>query len=449
MGASRAPAGPSVVVPATTVPSTVACLRSLGAGGIRTVAVSEAEVSQAFCSKYCDEVVAVPDPMSDLLAYRDALLDVAARPDVRTIVPVRETDIYVLSRYRAEFAEHVSLPVPAPEPLRRVHDRLRLAEAAEAAGVPVPDTRLLAEVDDWSDQRAVLVKSRYNLLTSAYDETLDPTDAVTSDSIEHVDPDERPDAEAIRAEMRHDPIVQEFVPADDESMVGALYDEGDPLAVFQHRQVRGTSYVGSDGAYRESVAIPELRQVATDLLDHLEWHGLACLEYLRDERTGQFVLAEINPRMWQSLAATVAMGADFPAYYWLQATGRSDGIEPAYDVDVGCHWLKGEVLYATSLFRYDSPHVERPGYLDTARDVLTSLVRQPRLDYLSADDPCPFVQEWANFLADPAAVDRRQVTPSPRSESVTPARSDGDSIEGTDDGSPSREGPRSQTDERS
>ena len=444
MGSSRVPDGPSVVVPATTVPSTVACLRSLGSAGIRTVVVSETDVSQAFSSKYCDEVLRVPDPMSDLLAYRDALLDVAARPDVQTIVPVRETDIYVLSRYRAAFREHVSLPVPDLETLGRVHDRLCLAEAAEAAGVPVPDTRLLAEVDDWSDRR-MLVKSRYNLLTSAYDERLDPADAVTSDSIEHVDPDERPDVEAIRAEMRHDPLVQAFVPADDEFMVGALYDEGEPLAVFQHRQVRGTSYVGSGGAYRESVAIPELEAVATDLLDHLEWHGLACLEYLRDERTGEFVLAEINPRMWQSLSATVAMGADFPTYYWLQATGRADEIDPSYDLDVGCHWLKGEVLYATSLFRYDSPFIERPSYLGTARDILGSLVRNPRFDYLSVDDPNPFVQEWANFLAEMAAVDQRQVTPSPRPTPVAPVRSDGDAADGSDDPVRSPD----QTDERS
>ncbi|QLH81759.1 carboxylate--amine ligase [Halosimplex pelagicum] len=399
--------GPAVAVPVTDVPSTVATLRSLAPEGIHTVVVSEMATAQAFASKYCGEVVRTADPHADLLAYRDDLLDVAARDDVRTIVPVREVDAYVLSRYRSSFERHVSLPVPDMAALERVHDRLLLAETAEAAGVPVPDTRRPADVDDWS--RDLLAKSRYNLLTETYDDSLAPGESATSDLIEHFETGVRPDLDSLRERHRVEPIVQEFVPGAEEYMVAALYDSGDPLAVFQHRQVRGTRYTGSGGAYRESVSIPELEAVATDLLDHLEWNGLACLEYLRDEDTGEFVLAEINPRMWQSLASTVAMGADFPRYYWQQATGRADEIDPSYDLGVGCHWLKGEFLHALSLFRFDSPHVERPGYAETLRDIAVSTYRQPRFDYLSLDDPGPFLQDCSTLLAELPAVPRLQV----------------------------------------
>ncbi|ELZ30491.1 hypothetical protein C475_00065 [Halosimplex carlsbadense 2-9-1] len=399
--------GPSVAVPVTNVPSTVAAIRSLGPLGIHTVVLSEKSTSQAFASKYCDEVVATADPHADLLAYRDDLLDVAARDDVRTIVPVREVDAYVLSRYRPSFERHVSLPVPDMAALERVHDRLLLAEAAEAAGVPVPDTRRPVDVEDWS--RDLLAKSRYNLLTSTYDDSLAPGESATSDQIDHFETGVRPDLESLRERHRVEPIVQEFVPGGEEYMVAALYDSGDPLAVFQHRQVRGTRYTGSGGAYRESVSIPELGAVATDLLGHLEWNGLACLEYLRHETTGEFVLAEINPRMWQSLASTVAMGADFPRYYWQQATGRADEIDPAYDLGVGCHWLKGELLHALSLFRFDSPHVERPGYAETLRDIAVSTYRHPRFDYLSLDDPGPFVQDCSTLLDELPAVPNLEI----------------------------------------
>jgi predicted ATP-grasp superfamily ATP-dependent carboligase len=387
-----------VVVPATTVPSTVACLRSLGSAGVHTVVAADGEIAPARYSVYCDEVVDVPDPDSDLLAYRDALLDLATRRDVRTIIPVRETDVYVLSRYRAAFDPHVSLPVPPLETLRQVHDRRALVAAAESAGVPVPETELLSAVDDWSSPK--LVKSRYNLLTSSYHAGLSPAETRSTGHIVHVSPDAPPDVNRLREKMGHDPIVQRYVPADEEYMVGALYDDGDPLVVFQHRQVRGTRYTGSGGAYRESVDIPALEAVATDLLDHLEWHGVACLEYLRDRHTGEFVLAEINPRMWQSLSATVAMGADFPRYYWQLATDRAGAVDPDYDVGVGCHWLKGEFLHALSLARYDSPLADRPGYLDTLGDIVASCRAHPRFDYLRADDPGPFVADWLSLLGD-------------------------------------------------
>ena len=105
--------------------------------------------------------------------------------------------------------------------------------------------------------------------------------------------------------MGHDPTVQEPIPVGEECIIGALYDRGDALAVLQHRQVRGISYVGSGGAYRESVAVPGLESAVRDPLDELDWHGLACIEYIGDADTGEFVPVEINPRMWQSLAGAV------------------------------------------------------------------------------------------------------------------------------------------------
>ncbi|MHB9287992.1 ATP-grasp domain-containing protein [Halobacteriales archaeon Cl-PHB] len=357
--------------------------------------MSENESATGFYSSHCDEAYIVPDPEEDLADYASALLDIASRPDVRTIIPTRETDIYTLSKYRDRFAAHVSLPVPSFETLRLVHDRKRLATQATEAGVPFPETRTLSTLDEWSDD--FIVKSRYNLLVEDYLDTSDSRAGTEVKDQEHLTAGTRPDLAALQEQMHHDAIVQSYVPGE-EYMVGALYDQGEPLATVQHRQYRGLKYTGSGGVYRESVSNPELEQVSRALLSHLDWHGLACLEYVRDERTGEFKLLEINPRMWQSLAANVRMGADFPYYYWLQATGRAGEIDDSYDVGIGCHWLKGEFLHLSSLVREESPLVERPGRVATVRDIVGSLVRHPHFDYLSREDPTPFVQDWWALL---------------------------------------------------
>jgi predicted ATP-grasp superfamily ATP-dependent carboligase len=399
---SKESRGPAVVVPAAGVPSTVACLRSLARVGVHTVVASERPDAVAFASAHCGEGVHVPDPREDLLAYRDALLALAACESVRTVVPVREEDVYVLARYREAFTDHVSLPTPPLDTLRTVHDRLRLVEAAEAAGVPAPETRLLGDVEDWS--APAVVKSRYNLLADAYVDGVGPAEVASSDTVAHLGPGEAPNASALREEMGHDPVVQEFL-AGEEYMIGALYDRGEPVATYQHRQVRGTSYTGSGGTYRESVSIPELERVSNALLRQLDWHGLACIEYVRDD-AGTFRFVEINPRMWQSLAAAVRAGADFPLYYWLQATGRTDAIEAGHDAGVGCHWLKGELLYALSLFREESTLIEQPGLAATLRAVAGSCYREPHFDYLSADDPGPFLADWLTLFEELPGVDR-------------------------------------------
>jgi predicted ATP-grasp superfamily ATP-dependent carboligase len=367
-----------------------ACVRSPAQRGARTIVASEYEKVPTGSSRFCDETVLVPSPKEDLLAYRDALLELAARPDVRTILPTRPQDTYLFSVYESAFEEHVSLVTPSRETLRTVHDRARLAAAAEAAGVPVPETRLLSEVAD--PDRPKIIKSRYNLLAGEYLDTYAEGELTIEKTITHLSPGDEIDSEGLIREMGHEPIVQEYIPSSHEYLFGALYDRGEPLATFQHRQIRGDSYTGGGGVYRKSTDIPELERVGKRLLDTLDYHGLACIEYMKHEETGEFYLTEINPRLWQSVPCAVRAGADFPWYYYLLATGRADEIDPAYEVDFGTHQLYGEVGHFVSLFTDSSEIVDRPSIPGTAWQILRSCIAEPRFDDFRPDDPLPFLR---------------------------------------------------------
>lgn len=383
------PAADHALVPTGHEAASYTVVRSLARRGVGTVVASEKDGVPAAASRFCSESVSLPPPREGLLAYRDALLELAAREDVATVIPVRPEDGYLLSKYYSAFAAHVSLPVPTMQQLERVHDRLALAAAAEAAGVPVPETRPLSAVTDWDDP--LLVKSRYNVLAAAYVDELGDDDIDVVKDLVHVDADAPPSTVDLRRTMGHDPIVQEFIPKDGEFVVGALYDHGSPLLTFQHEQIRGTSYTGGGGVYRQSMYDPDLEGVARDLLAELDWHGLACIEYMRDARTGEYVLTEINPRLWQSLPVAVRAGADFPYGYWLQATGRGDEIETDYELGVGSHLLHGELGYLVSVLTETSPYVDRPSVSRTVWDLVASCVGDPHFDYAAADDPGPFL----------------------------------------------------------
>ncbi|ELZ97338.1 ATP-grasp protein-like protein [Haloferax mediterranei ATCC 33500] len=365
-------------------------MRSPGERGVYTIHASEHDNVPAASSRFCDELVRIPGPRDGLVAYKDALVGIAARPDVRTIIPTRPEDGYVFSKYLDEFEQYVTLIVPEFEMLRRVHDRKLLYEAAQEANVPMPRTRLFSKVEEFD--KPSIVKPRYNVVAEEYVDSYDPSDYDIIKSVRHLRPGDRPEPDAIYAEMKHDPIVQDYVPTEGKYMFAALYDHGEPVATFQHRQIRGNSYTGGGGVYRKSVYIPELETVARKLLSHLEWHGLACIEYLKDAETGEFKLIEINPRMWQSLPSTVRAGADFPYYYWLLATGQKDRIEPDYELDIGTHYLWGELGYIMSVVSDDSPLVERPSLPKTVLEVLVSIYREPRFDLARIDDPVPFAR---------------------------------------------------------
>jgi predicted ATP-grasp superfamily ATP-dependent carboligase len=391
----EAPTGESILLPAISAPSCISSLRSLGRRGIHTVAASEHESAPVFRSKYCDEAVLIPSPADDFEGYRDALFSLASREDVRTIIPMREEEAYVLSRYRSRFAEHVAPLWPSFETLRTVHDRVDLVEAAKQAGVSVPETHRLNDVDEWSHRQ--IVKARYSLLTDDYVDS--PEKFGEAGTTTYLRPGTEPDCETIRAEMGHEPIVQEYIPGG-EYALWALYDHGEPVATCQKRQHRAYKYPGGTSIYRAAAKIPELEEAGRALLDHLDWHGLASVQFIRDERTGEFKLNEINPRAWLSLPCSVQAGADFPYYYWRTAGGEPIDEDTDYEAGFATHLLRGEAVYLHSVLEEDNPFVDPPSFGTALWEVASSLYTQPHFDYLSLDDPAPFLQDVRNAVSD-------------------------------------------------
>ena len=397
----------AVLIPAGASPDVLTCIRSLAPRGVRTIIASEHESLPAFSSRYCNEAITVPSPHEDLLAYKDTLLSLAARSAVRTIVPSREEDAYLLSKYRTEFAEHIVPLWPTADGIRSAQDRVRLIEAAGEAGVPVPETWLLDEVPDWN--RELIVKPRYSILASEYVDGLSPTQCEGKLDPIYLLSGSEPDRDEVRARMHencrydvgHVPIVQELVGNGAESneySFTALYDRGDAVATFQHYQRRGKTYAGGASACRESIQDPRLEKVGRRLLDSLEWHGLVEIEFLGDEATGEFKLMEVNPRLWASLRCGVGAGVDFPYYYWSLAGEIPLRVEAEYEIGFVSHSLLGELQYLWSVLREDHPSVEQPAFRSAVRAVASSCYTQPHFDYLSLDDPYPFVRGVLNAL---------------------------------------------------
>lgn len=385
----------SVVVPAATAASSVAFHRSLGRHGVRTIAASEDEDVPAFRSRYCDETVLLPAPREDITEYKDALLSLAMRPDVQTIVPLREEDIYVLSKYRSEFGDHIATPWPSFDTLRTVHDRSRLFDAAREAGVAVPETRTLDEVDDWD--RELVVKPRFALFTGDYVEDDSVDGIVEAGSTTFVRPDERPDVESLRSEYRHSPHVQQYVRGTEYSF-GVLYDSGDPVVTTQKRILRGQKYYCGPSVYHESVDVPELEAAGRKLLDQLDWHGPADVDIIRDEETGEFKLLEINPRFWATVSNEIHAGFDFPYYYWRMSRDESEHPIPATESGIASHYLMGELSYLQSIVTENHPLCDRPPLRSSVWEITKSILDQPRFDLLDVKDPLPFVTRVTNEI---------------------------------------------------
>jgi predicted ATP-grasp superfamily ATP-dependent carboligase len=381
----------SVVVPSGISVKALGCVRSLGRQGVRTVVASEFETVPASHSRYCDERVTVPSPHDDLIAYKDALVSLAARPDVETIIPTREEDAYILSKYRQEFAVHVDVGWPSFDALRIAHDGYRLAQHATDVDVPVPKTRLLTDVEEWGPE--LIVKQRYSILTPDYADFLGSTECEGGGQEPiYLESGVEPDTDdIIEVMLGQVPIVQEVVRGTEYSF-RALYDHGTPVATSLRRQIRGKTYAGGASVFREMTHDPDIEELGLRLLSSLDWHGLASVQFFKSEETGETTLIEINPRVWASVLLDMRAGADFPYHYWLMTRDESERIDPSYRSDVATHLLLGELQYLRSVLRDDFPNVARPTFSRSLLDVGTSVYHHPHFDFVSLDDPKPFVR---------------------------------------------------------
>lgn len=384
--------GPSAIVPAVGTPGSLATVRSLGRHGVRTVVVSEHDSPPSFSSRYCDEKRSVPSPRSDLHSYRDALLALAGRDDVAAIVPVREADVYVLAAHREAFADHLGTPWPTFEKLRTVHDRLRLFDAADRAGVSAPETCRLDEVTDWT--RDWIAKGRYAVLTAGTVESVPEGRFESPPKTVFLDPGVEPDIESVTDRMGHVPIAQEFLDGT-EYCLRALYRDGEPVATSQKRLIRGYKYARGPSIYHEAVDLPGLEAAGTALLSELEWEGLASVGFI--ESGGEFKLLEVNPRIPASVPVDIHAGVDYPVRYWDLSRGVAPTSRDTYRSGTASHLLRGELVHLHSIAFEDYALADRPDLARTALAVGLSVVRNPTFDILSRDDPAPFVRDVLNL----------------------------------------------------
>jgi len=180
--------------------------------------------------------------------------------------------------------------------------------------------------------------------------------------------------------------------------VFACYRGGRPIAWFSHRRLREKPPWGGVSVLCESAPVPaDARRYATQLLEDLQWDGVAMVEFKQDARDGTPMLMEINPRFWGSLQLAIDAGVDFPV---LLVEGGGDE-PPAYRTGVRSRWFWGDVdalLLRLTAGRQAPPALDGDGKLRAALRWLALWQPGQRYDNPTLDDVRPWLFETRQWL---------------------------------------------------
>jgi predicted ATP-grasp superfamily ATP-dependent carboligase/ribosomal protein S18 acetylase RimI-like enzyme len=365
--------------------TTYAVVLSLGRRGIDVHVSDASSIAMSRYSRHCRSFAKVPDFFIEPDNYFEATCDILKKTGVRVLLPCHE-DVGIFCRRKDELPEGVLTSLPDWDNYRVAEDKFAVLDVAAKAGCPVP---LAAKVDSFS-QLEVLAKSMgWPVVLKTKIGNSAKGVRIAHNKEELVVKFKNLVDEFNLAEERW-PFLQEFLPGD-AAGVCMLYQNGRCVASFAERYLRckepgkfGTSTL------REPFENQQLISLATSVMDRLNWHGVAHIDFVAD-KNGEFRLIEINPRLWGALALATFAGVDFPYLWYLTAIGESiDGqIIPQYP-PIKCRWIIGDCLAFMEL--------AKRGMLVEAMRILTPHRRCYHDDFVISD-PIPFPFELADYVA--------------------------------------------------
>lgn len=389
----------------------LAIVRSLARHGMSVVVGSEHQVNLSSCSRHCSDRVTYPSPYSAPDAFTQWLADFVERESIDVVLPVTDVTMHLVSRNAAVLQPRTALPVPDFAAFDFVSDKGRLVEWAAQCGVRTPRTLFVAGI---SGLHALIDRVAYPAVVKPVRSHYLTSDGWRSTGVHYAGSrDELVDLYRNVEYLGSQPtLIQERVCGPGVGMF-VLFDRGRRVAEFAHRRLREKPPAGGVSVLRESVAVdPVLRAWADRLLGPLGWHGVAMLEFKRDEMTGEPYLIEVNGRFWGSLQLAVDAGLDFPWLAVQLAHGEAPAATPAYREGVRSRWLFGDLDHLLLRLRRTARELQlpgaAPGRASAVWQFLTCAGRDLHYEIERIDDPGPAVFELYEYVRAPLVARARR-----------------------------------------
>lgn len=129
-------------------------------------------------------------------------------------------------------------------------------------------------------------------------------------------------------------VAQELVPGPT-YLVGGLFHEGTPLRLYAAEKLEQHPPRTGPAIRLRSRDVPALVDVGVRAISELRWTGLASADVMR-RPDGTYVLLEVNPRPWGSIAGARSAGVDMLAGFADLVGGRIPRADLAFATDEEC-----------------------------------------------------------------------------------------------------------------
>jgi predicted ATP-grasp superfamily ATP-dependent carboligase len=334
LAGSKSIAGTHALVTDEHYKHTLGIVRQLGRQGVLVSVVAGSKESLACRSRYCHQVILAENGSAESLVK--TTLRAVQEKHFDVVIPVSYSMTMALAQRKDQLLPFTRLELPHYQTIGQAADKLEMARLAQRVGVPTPRTIRASERDRLNPELPfpLVIKPQREFPRRPPIHYVHNKEELSTALLELSDPRD--------GSAGSDLIVQEYIPGRGCGLF-ATYQNGVCKRVFMHRRVREYPATGGVSSCAESFWDSTLESHGRRMLDALNWHGVAMVEFRQDDRDSEYKLMEINPKFWGSLDLAMAAGADFPGDLCRMALGQTLLFTDQYRRDLRFHWpLSGQ-----------------------------------------------------------------------------------------------------------
>jgi D-aspartate ligase len=295
------------------------------------------------------------------------------------LFPSTDESVRALALHWERLSGHYRLTLPPWETVRFLYDKWLTHQLAQERGVPVPATHRPENASDLASMNLdfpLVIKPTVSKQFMAATKKK----AFRANNQEEL---ARLYEQAAAVMEPSEILIQELIPGGTKNLYSFVgyFRDGVPIAgLSAHRIRQHPMEFGRASTYVETVQLPELERLATQLLTGLAYTGLAEVEFMWDEKGGRFVLLEVNPRIWGWHTIAIRAGLELPYLTYAGAIGLEVPVGSARE-DV--KWVRLVTDIPTALSEMLSGRL-------TVREYVASMSGDIGDAVLSLSDPLPF-----------------------------------------------------------
>jgi protein-tyrosine-phosphatase/predicted ATP-grasp superfamily ATP-dependent carboligase len=375
----------------------LAVIRSLGRAGLDVHTAWCPLSSPALRSRYVGYAHRVAEYRVDDDQWLDDMRALMQREKFDLVLPCTDGSILPLQLHRDQLEPSGRIWLLPDDVYRTCASKAQTHALATSLGIPVAQQRAVNTIEE-----AGAAAARFN-----YPVVLKPeTSATAANPLVRRSVRQARDALELRslaASMLEagSVLVEEHVTGRGVG-VEFLSRDGEVLTAFQHERVH-EPLTGGGSSYRKSVPLDAGMYEATKRITAaLRYTGVGMVEFKRNDRTGAWILIEINARFWGSLPLSIAAGLDFPRYLYELLVRGETRVPASYRTNLYCrHWTSDMrwLVANARADRRDSLLMTRP-LRAVAAEALNVLALRERSDTFQISDPAPAVHDLAAVLHD-------------------------------------------------